>query len=188
MPSFKEWSKKFLAEEEQKNKVQQNIEKGNSETINPKVKFDRKQNNYASVDCGANILEKNTEAQNAESILLENKDFYMLNPCSANIWFIVELCDHVQVTSLQLANFELFSSTIEKFEVSFSTRYPTREWEQRQTFIAKSEKAVQTFKLEPIFAKYMRVSCLYMKYISLLKFFMSILKQHFILKSMRGKK
>lgn len=160
MPSFKEWSKKFLAEEEQKNKVQQNIEKGNSETITLKVKSDRKQNNYASVDCGANILEKNPEAQNAESILLENKDFYMLNPCSANIWFIVELCDHVQVTSLQLANFELFSSTIEKFQVSFSTRYPTREWEQLQTFTARSEKAVQTFKLEPIFAKYMRVSCL----------------------------
>lgn len=160
MPSFKEWSKKFLAQEEEKNKVHQSNEKGNPETNTQakKNKSDRKQNNFASVDCGANVLENNIESQNAGSILLENKDFYMLNPCSANIWFIVELCDHVQVTSLQLANFELFSSNIEKFQVSFSTRYPTREWEQLQSFTARFEKTIQTFKLEPIFAKYMKVS------------------------------
>lgn len=163
MPSFKEWSQKFLELEEQKNKVQQNMEKGNAEadTLKKKKKSDRKQNNYASLDCGAKILEKNAEAQHAESILLENKDLYMLNPCSANIWFIVELCDHVQVTSLQLANFELFSSTTEKFQVSFSTRYPTRDWTQLQTFTAKSEKTIQTFTIDPIFAKYIKVNYFY---------------------------
>ena len=158
MPSFNEWSQKFLAQEEEK-KVQLNHEKGTSDPgIQQKKKtMDRKQNNYASVDCGANIPEKNSEAQNAHTILLENKDLYMLNPCSANIWFIVELCDHVQVTSLQLANFEMFSSTTREFQVSFSTRYPTREWSQLQTFEAKPEKSIQTFTIDPIFAKYIKV-------------------------------
>ena len=158
MPSFKEWSQKFLAQEEEK-KVAQINEKGSMDpSSQPKKKnVDRKQNNYASVDCGANIPEKNPEAQNAHAILLENKDAYMLNPCSANIWFIVELCDHAHVTSLQLANFELFSSTIETFQVSFSTRYPTREWSQLQKFVAKPEKTIQTFTIDPIFAKYIKV-------------------------------
>ena len=157
MPSFNEWSQKFLAQEEEK-KVAQINEKG---TVDPRVekkkKIDRKQNNFASVDCGANIPEMNPEAQNAHSILLENKDLYMLNPCSANIWFIVELCDHVQITSLQLANFEMFSSTIKEFQVSFSTRYPTREWSPVQAFVAKPEKSIQTFTIDPIFAKYIKV-------------------------------
>ncbi|XP_028395039.1 SUN domain-containing ossification factor-like isoform X2 [Dendronephthya gigantea] len=158
MPSFNEWSQKFLAQEEEK-KVQLNNEKGTSDPGIPQKKktIERKQNNYASVDCGANIPEKNSEAQNAHSILLENKDLYMLNPCSANIWFIVELCDHVQVTSLQLANFEMFSSTTKEFQVSFSTRYPTREWSQLQTFEAKPEKSIQTFTIDPIFAKYIKI-------------------------------
>ena len=149
---------KYIAQEEEK-KVQQINEKGSLDlsTQLKKKTIDRKQNNYASVDCGANIPEMNSEAQNAHSILLENKDLYMLNPCSANIWFIVELCDHVHVTSLQLANFEMFSSTIEKFQVSFSTRYPTREWSQLQTFTAKLEKSIQTFTIDPIFAKYIKV-------------------------------
>jgi hypothetical protein len=158
MPSFNEWSQKFLAQEEEK-KVAQINEKGTPDiaTQQKKKNIDRKQNNYASVDCGANIPEKNVEAQNAHSILLENKDLYMLNPCSADIWFVVELCDHVQVTSLQLANFEMFSSTIEKFQVSFSTRYPTRDWNQLQEFVAKPEKSIQTFTVDPIFAKYIKV-------------------------------
>ncbi|CAB3991252.1 SUN domain-containing ossification factor isoform X4 [Paramuricea clavata] len=158
MPSFNEWSQKFLAQEEEK-KVAQINEKGSLDpsTQQKKKIIDHKQNNYASVDCGANIPEKNQEARNPNSILLENKDLYMLNPCSANVWFIVELCDHVQVTSLQLANFEMFSSTIEKFQVSFSTRYPTREWSPVQEFVAKPEKTIQTFTIDPTFAKYMKV-------------------------------
>lgn len=158
MPSFNEWSQKFLAQEEEK-KVAQTQEKGSVDAGNQQKKknIDRKQNNYASVDCGANIPEANAEAQNAHSILLENKDVYMLNPCSANIWFIVELCDHAHVTSLQLANFEMFSSTVDKFQVSFSTRYPTREWSPVQKFEAKPEKSTQTFAIDPIFAKYIKV-------------------------------
>ena len=52
----------------------------------------------------------------------------MLNPCSTQVWFIVELCDLAQVKSIQIANFELFSSTPESFRVYVSKRYPTREW------------------------------------------------------------
>ena len=47
-----------------------------------------KSNNYASLDCGSKVVSQNTEAQNPTAILMENKDYYMLNPCSANIWYL----------------------------------------------------------------------------------------------------
>ena len=61
--------------------------------------------------------------QNSQDILSENKDAYMINPCSAGIWFIVELCELVSVRSLEIASFELFSSTPKSFKVYASERY-----------------------------------------------------------------
>ena len=40
--------------------------------------------------------------QHVHAILAENKDMYMLNPCSANIWFVIELCEPVQVIHLHI--------------------------------------------------------------------------------------
>ena len=60
--------------------------------------------------------------QNSQDILSENKDAYMINPCSATIWFIVELCELVSVRSLEIASFELFSSTPKSFKVYASER------------------------------------------------------------------
>lgn len=78
--------------------------------------------NYASSTCGAKVLVANHEAQSASFILTENRDQYMINPCSAKKWFIVELCEPVQIHTIELGNLELFSSTPEKFVVSISER------------------------------------------------------------------
>jgi len=88
--------------------------------------------------------------QGTSAILMENKDMYMLNPCSNKIWyvapryqlcsilcrciyflnsfsllhrFIIELCEPIQVKQLDIANFELFSSMPKDFLVSISDRY-----------------------------------------------------------------
>ncbi|KAM7435877.1 hypothetical protein ABFA07_014262 [Porites harrisoni] len=160
MPSFDEFKRRVLQEEEEKSK-QQSAENSSGAAPKPKKLKERKQSNYASVDCGAKILDHNTEASNVDSILVENRDFYMLNPCSAQVWFIVELCDLAQVKSIQIANFELFSSTPESFRVYVSKRYPTREWTMLGTFQAREERTIQTFPLdEPIYAKYFKVEML----------------------------
>lgn len=159
MPSFDEFKRRVLQEEEEKSK-QQSAENASGTAHKPKPKKvkERKQSNYASVDCGAKILDHNEEASNADSILVENKDLYMLNPCSAKVWFVVELCDVAHVKSIQIANFELFSSTPESFRVYISKRYPTREWTMLGTFQAREERTIQTFPLdEPIYAKYFKV-------------------------------
>uniref|UniRef100_A0A8C1Y4E8 SUN domain containing ossification factor n=1 Tax=Cyprinus carpio TaxID=7962 RepID=A0A8C1Y4E8_CYPCA len=118
-------------------------------------------NNYASVECGAKILSANNEAKSTSAILMENMDLYMLNPCSTKIWFVIELCEPIQVKQLDIANFELFSSTPKDFLVSISDRYPTNKWIKLGTFHARDERTVQSFPLdEQLYAKYVKVELL----------------------------
>ena len=70
----------------------------------------QRRKNYASTDCGAKLISFNPEANNPSHILSENKDEYMLNACSRRVWFIIELCEPIQITNFELANFELFSN------------------------------------------------------------------------------
>ena len=56
------------------------------------------------------------------AILDENRDVYMINPCKANISFVVELCEMVSVRTIEIACFELFSSIPKKFKVYTSER------------------------------------------------------------------
>ncbi|XP_032230151.2 SUN domain-containing ossification factor [Nematostella vectensis] len=163
MPSFDEFKRQLLKEEEQKTKQKQQDQLENTAPAKPRSRKakQRKQNNYASIDCGAKIVQVNPEASNPFTILQENRDIYMLNPCSAKIWFIVELCDTVHVKKIEIANFELFSSTPESFRVYVSGRYPTREWTMLGTFQARDERDVQSFPLaEPIYAKYLKFEML----------------------------
>uniref|UniRef100_A0A8P4KFZ4 SUN domain-containing ossification factor n=1 Tax=Dicentrarchus labrax TaxID=13489 RepID=A0A8P4KFZ4_DICLA len=121
-------------------------------------------NNYASVECGAKILSANNEAKSTSAILRENMDLYMLNPCSNKIWFVIELCEPIQVKQLDIANFELFSSTPKDFLVSISDRYPTNKWVKLGTFHARDERIVQSFPLdEQLYAKYVKMFIKYIK-------------------------
>ena len=166
MPSFDEFKKKLL--EEEKSKIKQQQQQDPLTPRQPPVKpnckkmKERKKSNYAAIDCGAKILSSNPEASNALSVLMENRDLYMLNPCSEQIWFIVELCELVQVKTIEIANFELFSSTPESFRVYVSSRFPTRDWTMLGTFQARDERDIQSFPLdEPIYAKYLKVRSVY---------------------------
>lgn len=79
--------------------------------------------NYASIDCGAKIIASNPDASNAGHVLTESKDDYMLNSCSSKIWFVVELCEPIKISEIQIANFELFSNVPRQFRVYASERY-----------------------------------------------------------------
>lgn len=83
----------------------------------------RQRNNFASVNCGAKVVAFNREAQNAKEILSENKDAYMLNPCRARIWVIIQLCERIRVESVELASFELFARLPTKFRLSATEEF-----------------------------------------------------------------
>lgn len=114
--------------------------------------------NYASPDCGAKIVAANPEAVSPSSVLSPSRDEYKLNTCTSRIWFIVELCEAVQAKKIDLANFELFSSSPKDFTVSISDRFPTRDWSLVGQFTAKDERDIQSFDLYPhLFGRYMKV-------------------------------
>ncbi|KAI9144786.1 UNC-like C-terminal-domain-containing protein [Paraphysoderma sedebokerense] len=101
--------------------------------------------NYASFDCAATVMAANTEAKGATAILMESKDQYMLNICSANKYVIVELCDEILVDTVALANYEFFASTFKDFRVYVSDRYPPKGdgWKLLGEFHGKNTRDLQ---------------------------------------------
>jgi hypothetical protein len=121
--------------------------------------------NYASFDCAATVLKTNPKAKSTSSILVENKDSYMLNECSAdNKFLVVELCDDILVDTIVLANYEFFSSMFRHVRVSVSDRYPVKmdRWRVLGTFEARNSRDIQPFLItEPqIWARYLRIEFL----------------------------
>ncbi|XP_040421034.1 SUN domain-containing ossification factor isoform X6 [Cygnus olor] len=155
IPTFDEWKKKVMEVEKEKSQSMHPSAVGGQHSTK---KVQKNRNNYASVECGAKILAANPEAKSTSAILMENMDLYMLNPCSTKIWFVIELCEPIQVKQLDIANHELFSSTPKDFLVSISDRYPTNKWIKLGTFHARDERNVQSFPLdEQMYAKYVKV-------------------------------
>ncbi|KAJ3300342.1 hypothetical protein HK104_001760 [Borealophlyctis nickersoniae] len=117
--------------------------------------------NYASFDCGALVLAHNPEATSATAILLNNKDQYMLNKCSATKYVVVEICEDILVDTVMLANYEFFSSMFKDFRVYVSDRYPPKQhgWKLLGNFTARNVRDAQVFKVENpfIWARYLRV-------------------------------
>ncbi|KAK6541530.1 hypothetical protein TWF694_007337 [Orbilia ellipsospora] len=121
--------------------------------------------NYASFDCAATVHKTNPECKGSSSILVENKDSYMLNKCGAkNKFVIVELCDDILVDTIVLANYEFFSSMFRTFRVSVSDRYPVKSagWKDLGVFEAKNSREIQAFLVENplIWARYIRIEFL----------------------------
>jgi hypothetical protein len=125
----------------------------------------KERTNYASFDCAATILKNNPESKSGSSVLVENKDSYMLNKCSApNKFLIVELCNDILIDTIVLANYEFFSSIFRHFRISVSDRYPVKmeKWKDLGTFEARNTREVQAFLIENplIWARYLRIEFL----------------------------
>ncbi|KAJ0181576.1 hypothetical protein K1T71_002298 [Dendrolimus kikuchii] len=162
IPSFSEWAQKQLAEAEKKDTVLNHSSQPSHSNTNFSSKSTKlRSKNYASLACGAKVVAVNPEAGSASSILSPNRDEYMLNTCNSRIWFVIELCEAVQAQKIEIANFELFSSTPKDFAVYFSDRFPTREWASVGQFTAQDMRDVQSFDLYPhLFGKFIKVEML----------------------------
>ncbi|KAF7270055.1 hypothetical protein GWI33_016960 [Rhynchophorus ferrugineus] len=157
IPSFSEWAQKHLeAEKKEQTNVSIPTHIVNSTKSGSGAKLRWK--NYASVDCGAKVILANSEGKNSWAILSPSRDEYKLDPCNSRIWFIVELCEPIQLKKIDMANYELFSSSPKDFTVSVSSRFPTRDWLVVGNFVAKDEKDIQSFDISTdTFGKYVKV-------------------------------
>lgn len=156
IPSFSEWAQKRLEEVEKSEQINSSLKghTANGKGTTAKLRW----KNYASLDCGAKVIAANPESVSPGAILSPSSDEYKLNTCTSRIWFVVELCEAIQTKRIDLANYELFSSSPRDFVVSVSDRYPTRDWSIVGKFTAKDERDIQSFDLDThIFGKYIKV-------------------------------
>uniref|UniRef100_A0A8D0AC66 SUN domain containing ossification factor n=1 Tax=Sander lucioperca TaxID=283035 RepID=A0A8D0AC66_SANLU len=162
IPTFDEWKKQVMEVEKEKS---QSLHTSTSGTPHPVKKVQKNfKNNYASVECGAKILSANNEAKFVTEPDFRSASFsiFLINILYLLLCrFVIELCEPIQVKQLDIANFELFSSTPKDFLVSISDRYPTNKWVKLGTFHARDERIVQSFPLdEQLYAKYVKVELL----------------------------
>src|SRR5690625_5004608 len=96
-------------------------------------------------------------------------------PCSSDKWFIIELCEEIGIQTIEIANFEYFSSTFKDFELQGGEKYvllfffnvyklclnkqtssfPTDNWVPIANLTAHNARKVQSFQLEePVWFKY----------------------------------
>ncbi|XP_067941678.1 SUN domain-containing ossification factor-like isoform X2 [Watersipora subatra] len=109
--------------------------------------------NYASNECGAKVTNANKEAGNCQHVINENKDEYVIQPCAAKKWLVIELCEPVVVRKIEIANHELFSSTFENFTVYISRSNggsAGKDWQSIGTFRAKEQRGVQGFAIDQL--------------------------------------
>ncbi|XP_050531453.1 uncharacterized protein LOC126900064 [Daktulosphaira vitifoliae] len=152
IPSFREWTKKQLEEAEKQ------------PTLNEtKFKHENKilKKNFASPECGAKVVSTNPEAKYPHLLLTLPNDEYMLNLCKSTTWFVVELCEAIQVKRIELANYELFSSTPKEFSVFVASRLNTRNWTPIAHLVAEDVRVLQDFHInttiDNVFTKYVKV-------------------------------
>lgn len=118
--------------------------------------------NYASSSKGAKVLGFNKEAKGASNILCKDKDKYLRSPCSAEEKFvIIELSEETLVDTIEIANFEHYSSNLKDFELRGSLIYPTDTWFELGNFTAGNVKHAQRFVLmEPKWVRYLKLNLL----------------------------
>ncbi|KAD4178428.1 hypothetical protein E3N88_27019 [Mikania micrantha] len=124
--------------------------------ITHRLESDGTKYNYAAASKGAKVVAHDKEAKGASSILDEDHDMYLRNPCSvANKFVVIELAEETLVDAIRIANFEHHSSNFKQFELSGSLVFPTETWYELGTFVADNVKHSQYFKLpEPKWVRY----------------------------------
>lgn len=135
---------------------------GQTGRITHRVEPGGKEYNYASTNKGAKVLDSNKEAKGASNILVNDKDKYLRNPCSVEEKFVViELSEETLVDTIEIANFEHYSSNFRDFELLSSLVYPTDNWVKLGNFTAENAKHAQRFALqEPKWTRYLKLNLL----------------------------
>lgn len=129
IPSIEEWKEKVLfkaASSQSNSNEQSTFQQKDVPTKRPAL--GSHSFNYASIECGAKVLSANPEAlvfiftclsnmkDTSAAVLNEGKDKYMLNECGAKKFLIIELCEEIDVSSIEIGNFEFFSSMVDSLE------------------------------------------------------------------------
>lgn len=132
----------------------------------PSVRSPSRRFNYASLDCSARVHYSSPQTRSPSALLHKSKDRYMLTPCSAaSHYVVIELCDEIRIDTLEIGNFEFFSSVVRDVRVrAGDSEGDGREadyagWKELGTFRLANLRGVQPFKFDPPtgFHRYLRL-------------------------------
>jgi hypothetical protein len=137
-------------------------ETGQGGGVTRRVEPGGKEYNYALASKGAKVLTFNKEAKGASNILGTDTDKYLRNPCSAeDKYVVIELSEETLVDTIEMANFEHYSSNLKDFQLLGSLVYPTDTWVTLGNFTAANMRHAQRFVLqEPKWVRYMKLKLL----------------------------
>lgn len=108
----------------------------------------KKMFNFASNTAGAVILDKSPASEKGfKNLLNDDKDKYGICSCDEKKWVVIGLSEDILISSIVLANYERYSSTIKDFQLFGSTSYPTNEWIDLGVYQAEPKLGEQTFHL-----------------------------------------
>jgi hypothetical protein len=103
--------------------------------------------NFASQAAGAVLLDKSPGSKGYHNLLHDDKDKYGISPCELKKWVVIGLSEEVQITALELLNFEKYSSMLREFQLLASSSYPTDEWINLGIYSALPQLGSQTFHI-----------------------------------------
>ncbi|RNF26177.1 uncharacterized protein Tco025E_01577 [Trypanosoma conorhini] len=106
--------------------------------------------NYAAAYLGATLTDFSRACKGASSVLNDEKEKYMICACEATRkLFTVQLIREIEVRVVTLVNLEHFSSSVKKFMLLGSKKYPTNEWRVLGEFEASPWRGAQHFDVPP---------------------------------------
>jgi len=123
-----------------------------------KVEYHIQKTNFASIECGAKIINSSKDMVDSKSAFDSGVDKYLLMPCNAvEKWVVVELCEEIILEELIMGNYEVFSSMIKNFSVFSSIAYPGN-WINVGDFSAVNSRKPQSFILTPEWSKFINIT------------------------------
>lgn len=124
----------------------------------PKSPSTPKSLNYASIESGGKILHASPAMTGSKNLLLDNKDKYMLVPCEVDEkWIEISLNEDIQLEGFRILNQEIYSSFFKEIKLYVATEYPPKEWTFMGKFLLGNEDGFQSFSVEPIWVRFLRV-------------------------------
>ena len=109
---------------------------------------DTKMFNFASQAAGAVVLAKSpSAAKGFHNLLNDDRDKYGICACDEKKWVVIGLSEDILVASVEVANYEKYSSMLKDFQILASNTYPTSEWIDLGTYTAEAHLGPQLFSI-----------------------------------------
>ena len=115
--------------------------------------------NYLNKNAGAKLLAAAPEVSNAYQVLSEDKDTYAMAEREVKRkWITLALSQEIHLDTIVLANFELYSCHVRRFQILGSQTYPCQQWALLGEFTANDTRSEQVFHMtQPLFVRYLKL-------------------------------